>query len=47
MKSVLFVLPTLRMGGAEKSLVSLLKALDPERVKADLFLFEGGGVLQC
>ena len=46
MKSVLFVLPTLRMGGAEKSLVSLLKALDPERVKADLLVFEGSGVLR-
>lgn len=46
MKNVLFVIPTLRMGGAEKSLVSLLKALDPNRVSVDLFLFEAGGVLQ-
>lgn len=46
-KEVLIVIPTLRMGGAEKSLVSLLKALDPERVKVDLFLFEAGGVLQA
>ena len=46
MKRVLFVIDTLRMGGAEKSLVSLLKALDPNRIKVDLFVFEQGGVLQ-
>lgn len=47
MKKVLIVIPTLRMGGAEKSLVSLLKALDPQRVAVDLYLFETGGVLQA
>lgn len=46
MKHVLFVIDTLRMGGAEKSLVSLLNALDPQRIQADLLVFEGGGVLQ-
>lgn len=46
MKRILFVIDTLRMGGAEKSLVSLLKALDPQRVRVDLFLFEGDGVLR-
>lgn len=46
MKHILFVIDTLRMGGAEKSLISLLKALDPDKVNADLFLFEHGGVLQ-
>ena len=46
MKSLLFVIPTMRMGGAERSLVSLLSALDPTRVQVDLLLFEGGGVLQ-
>lgn len=46
MKKILLVMPTLRMGGAEKSVVSLLKALDPERVSVDLLLFEGGGALQ-
>ncbi|MBR4659228.1 MAG: glycosyltransferase [Clostridia bacterium] len=46
MKKVLFVIPTLRMGGAEKALVSLLNSLDPNRIKADVFLFEHGGVLQ-
>lgn len=46
MKNVLFVIDTLRMGGAEKSLISLLKALDPNKINVDLFLFEHGGVLQ-
>lgn len=46
MKHVLFVIDTLRMGGAEKSLVSLLNALDPCRVRVDLLVFERGGVLQ-
>ena len=46
MKHIIFVMPTLRMGGAERALVSLLKVLDPKRVKVDLFLFERGGVLE-
>lgn len=46
MKKLLFVIPTMRMGGAEKALVSLLKSLDPQRVAVDLFLFEHGGILQ-
>ena len=46
MKHIIFVMPTLRMGGAERALVSLLKALDPKRVNVDLFLFERGGVLE-
>lgn len=46
MKHILFVIDTLRMGGAEKSLVSLLKALDPQMVNVDLFLFETEGILQ-
>lgn len=46
MKKILFVLPNLRMGGAEKSLTSLLKAMDPTRYQVDLFLFEAGGPLQ-
>lgn len=45
-KNIIFVIPTMRMGGAEKSLVSLLKSLDSKRVNVDLFLFESGGVLQ-
>lgn len=46
MKSVIIVMPTLRMGGAEKALISLLKALDPKRMKIDLYLFETCGILQ-
>lgn len=46
MKKVLFVIPTMRMGGAEKALVSLLRSLDPERLGISLLLFETGGVLQ-
>ena len=46
MKKLLFVIPTMRMGGAEKALVSLLKSLDPGQVEIDLFLFEQGGILQ-
>lgn len=45
-KRILFVIPTMRMGGAEKALVSLLKCLDPEKTAVDVFLFEHGGVLQ-
>ena len=45
-KNIIFVIPTLRMGGAEKSLVSLLKSLDSDKMNVDLFLFESGGVLQ-
>lgn len=46
MKDVLFVIPTLRLGGAEKALISLLNSLDSSLLNVDLFLFEGGGVLQ-
>lgn len=45
-KNIIIVIPTLRMGGAEKSLVSLVKALDANSVNVDLFLFEAGGILQ-
>ena len=46
MKNVLFVIPTLRLGGAEKALVSLLKSLNKNCLNVDLFLFEGDGTLQ-
>jgi glycosyltransferase involved in cell wall biosynthesis len=45
-KRLLFVIPTLRIGGAEKALVTLFKAMDPSRYDVDLFLFEHGGALQ-
>ena len=46
MKNILFVIPTMRMGGAEKSLVTLLNCMDRKKYKIDLVLFETGGVLQ-
>lgn len=46
MKNILMVIPNLRMAGAEKSLVSLIRSLDPKRVNVDVFLFETGGILQ-
>lgn len=46
MKKILFVIPTMRMGGAEKSLVTLLNCMDRQKYKIDLLLFETGGVLQ-
>lgn len=45
-KRLLFVIPTMRIGGAEKALISLLKSLNPKLVQVDLFLFEQGGILQ-
>ena len=45
-KTILFVIPTLRFGGAEKSLINLLKSLDPEKLDITLLLFEAGGPLQ-
>lgn len=47
MKKLLFVIPTLRMGGAEKALTSLLKSLDPSSVQVSLFLFEADGPLRA
>lgn len=45
MKKVLFVIPTMRMGGAEQSLVSLLNLIDKEKYEIDLLLFEKRGEL--
>ncbi|MCR5704421.1 MAG: glycosyltransferase [Eubacterium sp.] len=45
-KKIIFVIDTLRMGGAEKSLISLLKSLNSDRVDVDLLVFEGGGILE-
>ena len=45
MKKVLFVIPTMRMGGAEQSLVSLLNMLDTSKYEIDLLLFEKKGEL--
>lgn len=39
MKKILFVMPTISCGGAEKALVELLKNIDYSRCKIDLLLF--------
>ena len=39
MKKILFVMPTISCGGAEKALVELLKNIDYSRCKVDLLLF--------
>lgn len=43
-KKLLFVIPSLDAGGAEKSLVNLLNTLDPHRFSVDLFLFAKRGL---
>ena len=42
-KKLLFVIPSLALGGAEKSFVNLLNALDYEQYEADVFLFVKSG----
>jgi glycosyltransferase involved in cell wall biosynthesis len=45
-KKLLFVIPSLELGGAEKSLVNLLNEIDYNRYDVDLFLFyKQGGFL--
>ena len=44
MKKILFVIPALTSGGAEKSLVNLLNILDSSRYEIDLLLFRKEGV---
>ena len=39
-KKLLFVIPTLYNGGAEKSLLSLLQTIDAEEYDIDLLLFK-------
>lgn len=45
MKKILFVIPTMRMGGAEQSLVSLVNQLDTNKYDIDILLFEKKGEL--
>lgn len=42
-KKILFVLDSLRIGGAEKSLITLLSLLDYEKYEVDLQLFSYDG----
>lgn len=43
-KKLLFVIPTLDLGGAEKSLINLLQSIDYEKYEVDLFMFVKRGV---
>ncbi len=43
-KSILFVIPSLRSGGAEKSLITLLTLLDYEKYDVDLLTFRQEGL---
>ncbi|MDE6286010.1 MAG: hypothetical protein K2L99_03345, partial [Muribaculaceae bacterium] len=45
-KQVLFIIDSLGHGGAEKSLVSLLRHLDYSRMDVDLFVRSSGGVYE-
>lgn len=46
-KQLLFVIESLTLGGAEKSLVTLLNLLDYEKYDVDLLLFAQGGAFQA
>lgn len=46
-KSLLFVIPSLDAGGAEKSLLNWLSILDFDQYEVDLFLFKQGGIFQA
>ena len=43
-RNVLFVMSSLRNGGAERSLVNLLQLLDYDRYNVDLLLFQNEGM---
>lgn len=45
MKKILFVINTLGYGGAERAMLDLFDALDPERYKISLFVLTGQGEL--
>ena len=42
-KTLLFVIDSLTIGGAEKSLISLLNMIDSSKYEIDLLLFKKGG----
>ena len=44
MKKILFVMPSLDSGGAEKSLVNLLNIIDLEKYRIDLLLLKKEGL---
>ena len=43
-KKILFIIPNLKSGGAEKSLVTLLQLFDYDRYDVSLFLFRKEGL---
>ena len=43
MKRVLFVIPSLAGGGAEKACVTILQAIDRDRIQPELCIFQSGG----
>lgn len=45
MEKIVFIIPAMNLGGAEKSLVELLNFIDYEQYIVDLFLLEGEGIL--
>lgn len=45
-KNILFVIDSLTIGGAEKSLISLLNLIDPSKYAMDVMLFKKGGELE-
>ncbi|MES9668897.1 glycosyl transferase [Bacillus cereus] len=45
-KNILFVIDSLTIGGAEKSLISLLNLIDPSKYAIDVMLFKKGGDLE-
>lgn len=46
MKQLVFVIESLDLGGAEKSLVTLLQNIDYEKYAVDLILFKKGGIFE-
>lgn len=46
MKKILFVVPNLNNGGAEKSLISVLEKLDSDKYQIDLFAIEPTGFIK-
>ncbi|MCA2394142.1 glycosyltransferase, partial [Staphylococcus aureus] len=45
-KNILFVIDSLTIGGAEKSLISLLNLIDSSKYAIDVMLFKKGGELE-
>lgn len=45
MIKIIFVIPAMNLGGAEKSLVELLNIMDYKKYEVDLLLLEGEGIL--